>query len=196
MEPPCPRVDHPGNVRWRLPREGGLWSSGSTCPGAGGTGEGPGARRRLLFLAVMPPCPPQTSLGSCQGASPTRGGGGSSCGSSPTGPRGRWKGRVLIPRAHFGANFYFWLLCLDTPPRLSGGPDEAVVRHQRTSGGVGRAGRHVRERRPRESTEKKLQNAKIFLDGPGLSYRRIARNGASLSCLRITGTGPGYPVGG
>ena len=44
--------------------------------------------------------------------------------------------------------------------------------------------------------KKKLQNAKIFLDGPGLSYRRIARNGASLSCLRITGTGPGYPVGG
>ena len=153
---------------------GGLWSSGSTCPGAVGTGEGPGARRRLLFLAVMPPCPPQTSLGSCQGASPTRGGGGSSCGSSPTGPRGRWKGRAPIPRAYLGADFYFWLLCLDTPPRLSGGPDEAVVRHQRTSGGVGRAGRHVRERRPHESTEKNCkmrkfsqlqshyQNAKIF----------------------------------
>ena len=99
MEPPCPRVDHPGNVRWRLPRGGGLWSSGLTCPGAGGTGEGPGARRRLLFLAVMPPCPPQTSLGSCQGASPTR-----------------------------------------------GGADQAVVRHQRAQGGVGRAGRPFRAR--------------------------------------------------
>ena len=102
------------------------------------------------------------------------GGGGSSCGSSPTGPRGRWKGRAPITRAYLGADFYFWLLCLDPPPRLSGGPDEAVVRHQRTSGGVGRAGRHVRERRPRESTEKNCkmrkfsqlqshyQNAKIF----------------------------------
>ena len=122
----------------------------------------------------MPPCPPQTSLGSCQGASPTRGGADQAVvrhqrAQGGVGRAGRpFRARTWAP------TFIFGCCASIPPPRLSGGPDEAVVRHQRTSGGVGRAGRHVRERRPHESTEKNCkmrkfsqlqshyQNAKIF----------------------------------
>ena len=153
---------------------GGALEQRIDLSGRWGDGERAGRPAPTFIFGCYASMPPLNIARIVSGSVAHAGGGGSSCGSSPTGPRGRWKGRAPIPRAYLGADFYFWLLCLDTPPRLSGGPDEAVVRHQRTSGGVGRAGRHVRERRPHESTEKNCkmrkfsqlqshyQNAKIF----------------------------------
>ena len=140
--------------------------------GGRGKGRAPGADFYFWLLCLH--APPKHRSDRVRERRP-RGGGRIKLWFVTNGPKGALEG----PGAHSARVLGRRLLFLAVvprypPPRLSGGPDEAVVRHQRTSGGVGRAGRHVRERRPHESTEKNCkmrkfsqlqshyQNAKIF----------------------------------
>ena len=125
----------PGRSPWQRQvastTRGGALEQRIDLSGRWGDGGRAGRPAPTFIFGCYASMPPPNIARIVSGSVAHAGGGGSSCGSSPTGPRGRWKGRAPIPRAYLGADFYFWLLCLDTPPdyRLD------HVRERRSCGG-------------------------------------------------------------
>ena len=165
MEPPCPRVDHPGYVRRRLPRGGGSLEQRIGLSGRWG---GVGRPGRPFHARTWAPTwlfgldsPPDYRSDRVRQHLPRRGGGGggrSSFSLRSTDLRGRRTGRAPISRAYLGADYYFWLLDLDTAcshgPRLphgSGDPlsDLVVEATARVCGAIRLWGGARRRRRVR-----------------------------------------------